>query len=64
MRGTRVKQMSKSAEAVLPKYEECICCKQPFNTINTFTEAGWKETQTSGMCETCFDELFEDMEQE
>lgn len=28
----------------------------------THTQNGWKETQISGFCEDCFDELFEDEE--
>lgn len=47
-----------------PVYEECICCKEPFSDINVHTKEGWKETQISGMCETCFDDLFDGMEDE
>lgn len=33
----------------------CRSCRQPFSDANVYTEAGWLETQISGMCEVCFD---------
>ena len=36
----------------------CIKCGEDFSDKNTHTVAGWKETRISGMCEDCFDELF------
>lgn len=39
--------------------EHCVQCKQPFSDSNTHTEAGWKETKISRMCEDCFDKIFE-----
>ena len=57
----------------------CIKCAQPFKrlpaTATRFTfdhlkpgdccsEAGWKETQISGYCEYCFDEMFADPEED
>ncbi len=44
-------------------YCECVQCKNEFSSENTHTELGWKETQISGMCEDCFDNLFIDEEQ-
>lgn len=41
-------------------YLACISCKQPFTAERVKTSAGWKETQISGMCEVCYDELFQD----
>ena len=41
-------------------YMACISCKQPFTAERVKTYAGWKETQISGMCEVCYDELFDD----
>ena len=38
----------------------CISCKLPFTAERVKTSAGWKETQISGMCEVCYDELFQD----
>lgn len=44
-------------------YTHCIECRQLFTSKNVFTREGAKETQLSGMCECCFDELFEDSEE-
>lgn len=33
----------------------CVACKQRFSGDNCFTQAGWQETQISGLCERCFD---------
>ena len=38
----------------------CMDCGQAFSSENTHSEAGWKETQISGICEDCFDTLFAD----
>lgn len=38
----------------------CVQCRQPFTDKNVHTEAGWKETKISGMCEDCFDEMWGD----
>jgi hypothetical protein len=40
----------------------CVQCKEPFSGDNTFTDAGWRETKISKMCERCFDALFENEE--
>lgn len=42
----------------------CIQCKAPFSELNVFTREGARETNISGMCEICFDALFEDMEED
>lgn len=40
-------------------YTHCIECDQEFKLdVNVFTIAGHRETQISGLCECCFDELF------
>ena len=43
---------------------QCVClsCLQPFSAANVYSEAGWRETRTSGMCEDCWDKLFEEAE--
>jgi len=41
-------------------YLACISCKQSFTAEIVKTSPGWRETQISGMCEVCYDELFED----
>jgi hypothetical protein len=33
----------------------CIACGCRFTDANVYSDAGWLETQISGMCETCFD---------
>jgi hypothetical protein len=37
----------------------CRNCGSGFNDSNTFTHAGWLETQLSGLCEVCFDIIHE-----
>lgn len=51
------------AEAGAAKFSHCFDCKSPFNSINTQTAAGWRETQISGICETCYDQLFSEGEE-
>jgi len=41
-------------------YTRCIQCGEPFTEQNVHTVDGWGETQISGECEDCFDELFKD----
>lgn len=36
---------------------QCVRCTKPFTEKNVHTEAGWRETQLSQMCEDCFDEI-------
>lgn len=38
----------------------CVSCNQRFSHTNVSTEAGWRETQISETCETCFDSMFEE----
>lgn len=45
--------------AVDVPHSTCIVCDQPFTKDNVSTPEGWAETKISGMCENCFDELFE-----
>lgn len=40
----------------------CVSCKTPFSEANTHSQAGWRETQISGLCEDCFDEACPDDE--
>lgn len=45
------------------KDAKCIDCEQPFKFgVNVFTREGQKEIAISGLCEKCFDSLFEDEE--
>ncbi len=41
-------------------YHSCVECGDFFTKDNTHTEMGWRETQISGMCENCFDSLFDE----
>jgi hypothetical protein len=46
-------------------YEEFLAMTEedrPLTTANVKSAAGWQETQISGICETCFDGLFEEGE--
>lgn len=43
-------------------YTNCYSCRQSFHHSNVFTPQGWTETQISGICEWCFDELFKESE--
>lgn len=40
------------------RFRFCFHCKADFTGENVRTPAAWKETQISGMCENCWDELF------
>lgn len=42
------------------RYTQCVRCLDYFSDDNTHSKAGWAETQISGMCEDCFDNLFEE----
>ncbi|MEX3690650.1 hypothetical protein AB3X91_15995 [Paraburkholderia sp. BR14263] len=37
----------------------CIACGPGFTDANVYSDAGWIETQTSGLCEHCFDTVAE-----
>ena len=41
---------------------KCEDCDLPFEPPRVTTAAGWRETQISGLCETCYDALFADAE--
>lgn len=54
-----------TSEAEILKREEegkCFECAETFSDQNVFTDAGWRETKLSGMCEKCWDNLFKDAE--
>lgn len=42
----------------------CVDCKQPFSDLNVHTEAGWRETRISGLCEDCWDWMVNKMVQD
>lgn len=39
--------------------KECKICKQRINLENTKSLEGWREIQISGICESCFDKMFQ-----
>lgn len=41
-----------------PPYETCLDCHKPFSDKNVQTPLGWRETQISGICESCFASIF------
>lgn len=41
-------------------YTACVECKERFSDANCRTQAGWQETQISGLCERCFDNITEE----
>ena len=57
-------EIVKMCEALLPGSREakatkvCVTCHAPFSAANTHSEAGWRKTRISGMCEDCWDSLF------
>ena len=38
-------------------FKHCEMCGEDFTEENTRSKEGWRETQISGYCETCFDKL-------
>jgi len=42
------------------RYRVCQDCEVEFSPANTFTRLGWAEGQISGVCEDCFNALFEE----
>lgn len=44
------------------RFKKCTRCGVPFTQYNIFTRFGWRETQISGFCEKCFNNLFNDLD--
>jgi hypothetical protein len=38
-------------------HTRCRVCGERFSDANVYSQAGWLETQISGICEVCFDTL-------
>lgn len=47
-------------QPVLSSEARCIHCGEPFSSKNVFTREGLAEIAISGICEKCFDGLFEE----
>jgi hypothetical protein len=43
------------------KFINCQTCKKEFSSLNTHTVLGWRETQITGDCETCFDRIWSEV---
>lgn len=41
------------------RFKHCIQCKEDFTNNNVYSKDGWKETQISDLCESCFNKNFE-----
>lgn len=41
----------------------CVDCKKPFTSLNVHTQAGWRETKLSKLCEDCWNDLFAEGDQ-
>lgn len=55
-------QQLKSARKLT--YTKCLECQRDLTSPEAVhSEAGWRETQITGMCEPCFDDLFKENEQ-
>jgi hypothetical protein len=52
------------APTSLARFYRCRTCKRGFTSANVKTHLGWKETQISGTCETCWDDMFKDSDEE
>ena len=57
-----LEQLAKASKLKLENKTKgtCVKCGEPFSTKNVHTQAGWEETKISGLCEDCFDNLFEE----
>lgn len=42
------------------RYTNCVECGAGFTGANVVSCGGWRETQISGMCENCFDQMLEE----
>lgn len=48
----------------LIRHTHCRECKQLFTTANVKSIMAWRETQISGLCETCWDKVFAEPNEE
>ena len=42
------------------KFVSCLHFGEQFSPANVHTRMGWRESQISGWCENCFDDVFKD----
>lgn len=63
LRGNQLPESPEDFQAIPPeqrRWNTCCECGHCFSSGNTFTPAGWRDTQIVGMCEKCYDLLFEE----
>lgn len=58
MRPETEEEFNKMLADGVPLQKHCIYCKLNFSTKNVQTRLGWRETQISGFCETCWNDIF------
>ena len=46
------------------KKGHCLVCDQPFSDKNIYSDAGRREAEISQTCETCFDKMYAEPEDE
>jgi hypothetical protein len=64
LRGNPLPESEEDFKQVVSSMREqrlnCLECKTLFTEANVHSAAGWRETQISGYCEDCYDELFKE----
>ena len=45
-------------------FTKCKLCGEPFHKTETKSDSGWMETQISGSCEPCYDDLCAEIDEE
>ena len=44
-------------------FAKCVFCGEPFHKTETKSQTGWQETQISGACEPCYNDICEDSDE-
>jgi hypothetical protein len=55
----RVHDYLMAVKHFIVNHSSCLKCKEGFSDKNCFTPSGWRETQITGYCEKCFDQMFQ-----
>ena len=45
------------------RYKYCTFCNRSFTQATVWKPAGWAETQISGTCDSCWEEIFKDADE-
>lgn len=59
LRPNNYEEFLKYKESGLLNHVSCIQCKNLMSENNVRTQMGWRETPITGLCEVCFDKIFE-----